>query len=321
MKKIIPVFLTVLFSCLFSVSLYAIDLPEFLDRLEKTDSHEFANEALGVSARYIFGPFKLDIYIYDLGEKDISDGAGGENVKKAFDAARRDISSMEEKGDYGNLKEIANDMQTLDCLTDKKLDFFHARYTFNVAEGKEILSDLFVTGYNGKFFKLRFSTPEEYREYHDALLKNALGVLSVSYFYYGRETDVAEEIKDSIVNSVAMLEEEPGGKGKIAVPALLKFMEDSPYVVVELGGRSTEWLLRIPKEDEELFTAAFAGGNMREQLLNNICKDMPLAGMRCVLKTYASWKKENPQKAIKALEEFEEMEEDGELEAYLQVGE
>ncbi|GEM_PF-881322 len=143
------------------ISLYAVDgfiksigktFPEKVGNLVLVDHTDFENKTpgLGESLSYRAPGINADLYVYDFKIKDIPDGADSEVLKKHFAQVAGDIFQFEKMGKYKNVKTVvATEKQTvsgMECLWEK--------FSFN-SQGKDKESYLYLTGYKGKFFKIR----------------------------------------------------------------------------------------------------------------------------------------------------------------------
>jgi len=149
-------------------------------------THKYDQPGLGVSVRYEAREpvyVRADVYIFDLGRNDIGHGAKSEAVKAAFDGARADIVNMEKAGHYRDVKPQQQKPVSL-TVGGKPLPMLAATYEFVIlpgpgASGGEIgaVSHLLVTGYMGKFLKVRFTYPKTAKDKCAEMLKGFLAAL------------------------------------------------------------------------------------------------------------------------------------------------
>ena len=125
--------------------------PAVLNGLENRgmENYEKDNPGLGYSYRYEGISTKVDIYIYDLGFKDIPDGISSDIIEQSFVSAVRDVMIAGDRGAYEKVQyHEAKEVKV------GNLSFGVGRLSFN-QDGIERESFVALTGVNGRIFKLR----------------------------------------------------------------------------------------------------------------------------------------------------------------------
>lgn len=313
-------------------------LPEYIGGMKKGKITDYGKPGLGSSVRYNGpGGIGADIYVYSLGDKDITDGCESEKVKKAFEKAYSEIQEMEKRGNIKGLKETMKGDIKISCLAGKELKMLQACFNYDMllnmktdqsAEAAEpqalpVFSTLLLTGYKGDYLKIRYTCPLQLKN-SDALF--GLFITSLGkHLYDGEKTNVDESLKEIVYSSMKTLEENPSDEGsQMAAQALLKFTEDSPDVIVILDERVLAPIItafnredKAQKEKLDILIASFLGGNAKAQLEKDICTDMPLAGAVSMIKTYKALKKADASMSVPLIEKMIESDGKGELEKYL----
>ncbi len=296
--------LTLAFS---SLSAEETALPLQLGPLVRIQATGSTKNPDGLAAIYINKGFLLDFLRRNPGKENLPDGIEDKSIETAFNTECEEWEKK--KNRFKDLTLLGKGIRILKCPAGKELQMYYASYSYRNSRGIPFLTELFVTGYSGDLVRIRFTSPAEPLPLRKKVLEMALNGLGMYYFYYNTQTQVDEDIKETVFQAVSRLENDPLGKGAEGIPAILSFVENSSDVLVVFSDSSSGWLAGIPQEYRRLFTAAFAGGNIREQLRKNVYADMPEPGIRCVLKTYDSWKKARPGNKIESLEQLRQQKE------------
>jgi hypothetical protein len=142
-----------------------ITLPDHLGPLTFLGVKRYDNPALGVCIRYgEEGLIKGDIFIYDLGEKDLGTGLGAPALKAHFSQVKGDLATMEKMGRYQSLDQVSEQRITLQTPRGR-LPALSAIFTYSQTEGpgtaftEKRVSHLVLTAYRGAFLKIRVTYP------------------------------------------------------------------------------------------------------------------------------------------------------------------
>ena len=128
-----------------------LELPEYIGDLEFDGEYVFKDPRLGRS--YLYGApwLSLVIYVYDDGVEHIPDGANSDVVYAQFERAIREIRSQPV---YENVELLSEGSVQLGSGSSA-LDAREAVFTLRT-EGGEAKSYLWITGYGGLIYKVRF---------------------------------------------------------------------------------------------------------------------------------------------------------------------
>ena len=194
-KKLIVVLIVVL---AFSAQAFAADgykdeetglvFPAELAGFQYWGFHEYPMPGLGYSVRYnADDTVKVDIYVYDMNHKVIENGIASARVIDQFNTVLGNLSYYEKKGTYLNLKELERGNKK---YGPKGMEFLWARYQFEQSPGEgvvyhgERLSDTYLTGWKGKFIKVRLTLKkdafDQRKESIEAFMQGLAGILDKS---------------------------------------------------------------------------------------------------------------------------------------------
>jgi hypothetical protein len=156
-------------------------------------AHGYGQRELGVSLRYAVdkpddkaADLWADIYIYDMGQKNIPEGADSDGTRAAFEDARQAILTMEKKGRFKDLKVVIEKPLALK-VGEKNLAFLCATFEYTIAPAPDsadapqaVVSHLFVTGYRGQFLKVRCTYDAASKEAGTKIVKAFMADLGVT---------------------------------------------------------------------------------------------------------------------------------------------
>ncbi len=139
--------------------------------------HVYDQKALGYSVRYT-SPLKIkvDVYVYDGGLRSIPDDIRSQVVRDQFRRNKGDIHTAKRQGLYQSVEETSQGEVRIGS-SPKAPRAHHARFRIE-RQGEKLLSDLYLTVYQGQFVKIRCSRPDEKDADRDAAiaaLMEALG--------------------------------------------------------------------------------------------------------------------------------------------------
>jgi len=161
-KEHMRIFLTV-FIIFLSVTLLSSDgsirniekvFPERIGSLKLVECSDFEKKTpgLGYGISYRTPGMSADIYAYDFRMKDIPEGAESEMMKKHFEQVAAEIYQIEKAGKYRNVKPAG----TVEGRKLSGIGFLYRGFTLE-REGAAMESRIYLTGYKGKFFKIRIT--------------------------------------------------------------------------------------------------------------------------------------------------------------------
>ena len=143
-----------------------IALPAILGPLTYQWTKHYEQSALGASLRYEGEPsIKADIFIYDLGEKNLGTGLQSPAIQSHFQQVKGDIYTGEKMGRYASLNQVSEQEIALQT-SQGKIPALSAVFTFSQTEGPDTIytgmrvSHLVLTAYRDSFLKIRFTYPQ-----------------------------------------------------------------------------------------------------------------------------------------------------------------
>jgi len=149
-----------------------LKFPARLAEFQRDRVHAYDDPGLGVSASYVLeGLGKADIYVYDLGERQIPSGIDSALVRSAFAGADRDVAQARDAGRYLDFEYRLPAGAVLTARNaGQKLLVRSYRFRVGSPQAPPLVSWLALTGYGNKFLKIRFShAAERASEGEDAL--------------------------------------------------------------------------------------------------------------------------------------------------------
>lgn len=136
-------------------------LPTRVGEIYRKGENDFGGR-LGVGVKFLaenaaYGAYlKIDVYVYDLGVRNIPNGAYNPVVRAEFDRAVQDIHMLRRQGRY---QEVA----PLDSTLQAHAQLLVGRFRI-VTQGMAQDSYLVLTGHRGHFVKVRASFLESARD-------------------------------------------------------------------------------------------------------------------------------------------------------------
>jgi len=141
-----------------------IVFPDRLAGLEKkADITDFEPDypGFGISVGYNGPGITVTVYLYTLGIKRIPAGPDSSILKEELQHAEGDITTMEERGSYANVKKISEGKAPLNVNGSGPVALYaYYRYTQN---GESRVSYLYLTGFRNHFLKIRFTYDKDVR--------------------------------------------------------------------------------------------------------------------------------------------------------------
>lgn len=121
-------------------------------KLVRATDYEPLYAGLGTGISYRTETMRADIFLYDLQQGPIPDGASSPAAGKEFDQALGDIGELEKQGTYKNVSTVIKK----EIVPVGPVKFIHGVLTYEQNNIK-LISHLYVTGYRGFFVKLRIT--------------------------------------------------------------------------------------------------------------------------------------------------------------------
>ena len=112
---------------------------------------------------------KADIFIYDLGKKNLGTGLQSPALTRHFDQVKGDLHAMEKMGRYQSVEQVSEEeiaMQT----PRGRIPALSAMFTYSQTAGPgtaftgKRVSHLILTAYRESFLKIRFTYPQGQKE-------------------------------------------------------------------------------------------------------------------------------------------------------------
>lgn len=138
-----------------AVSRFGFDFPLRIGELIRGDVTDFekTNPGLGYGIRYAARGMRVDIFVYDLGKRLISEDVFSADLKNEFANAVRDVHRAQEKGFYRTVK----DGREFESPAVKNPFFLCKEFRIDRGQGPVEDSALCLGARNNKFFKVRIS--------------------------------------------------------------------------------------------------------------------------------------------------------------------
>ncbi len=144
-------------------------------KLVRATDYEPLYAGLGTGVSYRTETMRADIFLYDLQQGPIPDGASSPAAGKEFDQALSDIRELEKQGTYKNVSPAIKK----EIVPVGPVKFIHGVLTYEQNNIK-LISHLYLTGYRGLFMKLRityFASAREADEVNYAAFLSTMGDL------------------------------------------------------------------------------------------------------------------------------------------------
>jgi hypothetical protein len=150
-----------------------------LTRGNVTDYAEKKRPDLGVGINYQLVSegkqlMSIDIYIYDLGQKEIPEGVDGDLLKKMFEQSKQDIIGKQGPGGYFAVKHIADGRAGLGAAKGAP-PALKSEFELTLKEGSPLRSSfVYLLGHKKNFIKIRVSYLAESKKACEPELQKAL---------------------------------------------------------------------------------------------------------------------------------------------------
>lgn len=268
--------------------------PQDLNGLQFQYVHQYDDPGLGYSLRYRGdSTHKIDIYIYNL-DMDVPDGVTNEPVKKESRSVSRIVSIMEERGEYEDVKSLTKTTTPL----SGKIRFIKESYQYTEKE-QDKLSESYITGHKGNFFKIRFTYLAKDRakakQYANAMVSGLISVME-------REPS---EARLALESAKLFLADPSSSAGRFSASQVMTYVSETEGFTVSIHGAIFPWFQDEdkPKNSYLLFQAYLAGA-LEYLLTNNMSEGGSEEGFSAMLKVYDQLRKSNEIDQIEQLDEW-----------------
>lgn len=295
-------------------------MPQTLAGIKLTDTQEYEDSKLGWGFQYSGeGIERLDVYVYDMGIVEIPTGCENEKVEEQEKANKLELESMVEKGylDKATWKSKSVFPKT------GNIRFLRNTYEISFEDGGEIRnlrSDMFLTGFMGKFVKVRASIDKENIESGIEATERFVNSLSK---YLERTWKVSKkDIAKDILAAIKVFRKDPESKNGVAATAkIFSFTMESPDVEVTIDQTYCQWILDDTSDKIHIITVAYFAGNIKPQLEKGIAKNHAYEGVVQVLETYEKLRRKKAIDPIESIESLKKQKRTGKLRGIIRESE
>jgi hypothetical protein len=142
----------------------------------------YDEEGFGYSLRYGDGNnIKIDIYVYDYAENDIEDGISSQKTKDEFDKFYSMIGEMQTQGHYRNAIELHSGEK---IFYAESMKYLWSQFQYEISPNDEVeydgevISNIYLTAFKGKFIKVRLTIKKEAQFDREADIEAFMNALS-----------------------------------------------------------------------------------------------------------------------------------------------
>ena len=138
-----------------------VHLNKTLGNLKFVERTDYEQKELGYSLRYQTKDLlKADVYVYDLGIRNLPDGIASPEIRKEMENAKGVLRELEKMGKYKNVKELGNGERKFENLNTR---FLWTRFSYEQSAGEGVaftgarISETFLLAHRGRFLKVRIT--------------------------------------------------------------------------------------------------------------------------------------------------------------------
>ena len=142
-----------------------VSFSKTMGNLEFVERTDYEQEGAGYSLRYQTKELlKADVYVYDMGIRNLPDGIASPEIRKEMEAVEGALRKVEQMGKYENVKELGSGVRKFANLNTR---FLWARFSYEQSAGEGVafdrtrISDTFLLTHRGHFLKVRITTKRE----------------------------------------------------------------------------------------------------------------------------------------------------------------
>jgi len=296
-----------------------VSFPKTLGGLAFKEMHKYKEPELGYSLRYRGNDITIaDVYVYDKKLTDIPTGHDNSILKAEAAEIMEVLNIMQKRGDYRNVRVTKTGVKPETAsfrFLWNRFEYIQASKT-SAYKGIRI-SESFVTGYKGKFVKVRLdykkTDAEEGQRTSDRLGEE------LAQFLAAADATTSVMTPDAVLKAIKLFRQDPlGPEGVEAVALILTFAVKSPDVTVSISRVGCPWIGDREYKNSEVLLAAFAAGNIEQQLTTGQDKDHTYEGVLQVLATYAQLRKSQGTERVQSIEKLITLQQSGGLKAYIE---
>ncbi|OGV53437.1 MAG: hypothetical protein A2X49_04355 [Lentisphaerae bacterium GWF2_52_8] len=285
--------------------------PEKMGALERKHVLKYKQEEYGVNINFSSsGVARADVYIYGLPDYQVPGGARSIEAREQFEGTVNAIFILEKKGVYKDATLLFK-KEFFIKTSGFPLPALWAKLEYSEKDAVE-LSHVLLTGYHGKFLKIRFTYKKDEEEKGDKAFFSFMTAL-------GKIMDFSVS-KQEFLAAYAVFSEKPfSPQGVSSLSNILYFAANSKEVEVIFNQKIVPWL---PKGSaykfSEILAGSYVAGNVKEQLEKGLCQNDSYAGLLQVLKTYEQSKEfDKSSSVVPEIEELAKLEKEGKLKAFV----
>ncbi len=320
----------VLFWMLFAYNLFAdgsgeiayrdrkidVSFPKEIAGMSFRNLEEYDDPKAGYSLRYSVREIKADIYVYDHGIPNIPNGYSSKIVKSEAASISRILKTMEERGYYKNLRHLGKGIvpkQGQIRFVWNKFEFFQVSQD-GVPETKKRTSIAFVTGFAGKFIKIRLTymknDAKTGKKVSGQFIKKLVQILT-------KANNTLENNK--VLVAIKTFKKNPlDDEGDIAMKNIVDFAESSEDITVTIDAKYCPWINEGENKNDHILLAAFIAGNIESQLEKSEQNNCTYDGILQEISTYKYLRKKKAIEQIKSLENWIKLQQSGSLKKYIE---
>ncbi len=142
-------------------------------KLVRVTDYEPLYAGLGTGISYRTEAMRADIFLYDLTQGPVPEGASSPAAGKEFEQALTDIVAMEKQGTYKSVSFLVRK----ETVPVGRVKYLHSLLTYEQNNIK-LISHLYLTGYRGLFMKLRITYFASARETEEANYRAFLSTIA-----------------------------------------------------------------------------------------------------------------------------------------------
>ena len=266
------------------------------------DVHRYDDPELGYSLRYKKDEWnKIDIYVYDLGHSEISNGTDSEKVKKEARSVSRIINQLEQDDSYAGVRKLGKTIAPL----SGRIRFIKEAYQYTELQHKSAgdsgqrLSESYITGYNNHFVKVRFTYDVKQRAVAKKVAKDLVqGLIGIMQSDHDQKTMALAAIK--VFGSDPLSD-----AGRLAMQGLIEYAVETEDFTISIPDGIFPWIDKEKKvENAGLLFAGYFVGVMSYIIPRGLESGGEVEGFSEMIEIYRKLRDEEAIQKIPELEEW-----------------